>query len=315
MGKNDIAGFSLWESYSSEVRKRMNNPSHLGSFTDEDATKRGLKLVSVMHGAETCGDAVELFLLVNDNGVVRDARFLSFGCGTAIASSDMMCELCLGKTIDEISKITNIDVEKALRDSPDKPAVPGQKMHCSVMAYDVLKKAVADYKGVDYQELIDNEIVCECAQVTKQTVVDAIRNNDLKTVEEITSYTKAGGYCKSCIRPGGHEKRSVYLIDILNQTRADMEREKKSSEPEKTFSELTLPRKLRYLEDILDEYVRPVLKADAGDLEIADMDGNKVHIEYQGSCATCAAGKVGTKDFIEKTLKEKADPEIEVVVD
>ncbi|MFP4521450.1 MAG: iron-sulfur cluster assembly scaffold protein, partial [Fibrobacterota bacterium] len=218
MGKNDIAGFSLWESYSSEVRKRMNNPSHLGSFTDEDATKRGLKLVSVMHGAETCGDAVELFLLVNDNGVVRDARFLSFGCGTAIASSDMMCELCLGKTIDEISKITNIDVEKALRDSPDKPAVPGQKMHCSVMAYDVLKKAVADYKGVDYQELIDNEIVCECAQVTKQTVVDAIRNNDLKTVEEITSYTKAGGYCKSCIRPGGHEKRSVYLIDILNQT-------------------------------------------------------------------------------------------------
>ena len=137
----------------------------------------------------------------------------------------MMCEMIIGKTVDEAMKITNIDVERALRDEEATAAIPPQKMHCSVMAYDVIRKAAAVYKGVDMDSLEEEEIVCQCARVSLRTVKDVIRINNLTTVEDITRYTKAGAFCKSCIRPGGHEARRHYLVDILRETRAEMERE------------------------------------------------------------------------------------------
>ena len=135
----------------------------------------------------------------------------------------MMCEMIIGKTVDEAMKITNIDVEQALRDEDATAAIPPQKMHCSVMAYDVIRKAASQYKGVDMDSLEEEEIVCQCARVSLRTVRDVIRINDLKTVEEITRFTKAGAFCKSCIRPGGHESRPHYLVDILRDVRAEME--------------------------------------------------------------------------------------------
>ncbi len=128
-----------------------------------------------------------------------------------------MAELCKGKTVDEAVKITNIDVEKAMRDEPDTPAVPPQKMHCSVMAYDVIKKAASQYKGVDMESFEEDIIVCECARVSLSTLREVIRLNDLTTVEQITDYTKAGAFCKSCIRPGGHEAKDIYLVDLLEE--------------------------------------------------------------------------------------------------
>lgn len=201
----------------------MDNPTHLGVITQEEADKRGLKLIVADYGAEACGDAVRLYWLIDSNDIIVDAKFKSFGCGTAIASSDMMVELCLGKKVQEAVKITNIDVEKALRDDPEIPAVPGQKMHCSVMAYDVIKKAAAQYLGKNPEDFEDEIIVCECARISLGTLKEVIRINNLKTIEEITEYTKAGAFCKSCIRPGGHEEREHYLVDILREVRAEME--------------------------------------------------------------------------------------------
>ena len=178
-------------------------------------------------GAEVCGDAIRAWWVVDPKtNRILDATFKTFGCGTAIASSDMMCELCIGKTVDEALKITNIDVELALRDEADTAAIPPQKMHCSVMAYDVIRKAASLYKGVDMDSLEEEEIVCQCARVSLRTIKDVIRINDLTTVEDITRYTKAGAFCKSCIRPGGHESRTHYLVDILRDTRAEMDRER-----------------------------------------------------------------------------------------
>lgn len=106
----------------------MDNPTHLGYFTEEDAKAKGAKLIVADYGAEACGDAVRLYWLIDpQTDRIVDAKFKSFGCGTAIASSDMMVELCLGKRVQEAVKITNLDVEKGLRDHPDVPAVPGQK--------------------------------------------------------------------------------------------------------------------------------------------------------------------------------------------
>jgi NifU-like protein len=208
MAKNDLIGGSLWEQYSNIVSERMNNPQHLGVITQEEADKAHAKLIIADWGAEACGDAVRLYWLVDETtGKILDAKFKSFGCGTAIASSDVTAEMCIGRTVDEAVKITNLDVERAMRDEEDKPSIPPQKMHCSVMAYDVIKKAASVYKGVDMSLLEDEGIVCECARVTLRTIKDVIRINDLKTVEEITQYTKAGAFCKSCVRAGGHEER------------------------------------------------------------------------------------------------------------
>ncbi len=227
MAKNDLISGSIWDEYSNQVIRRMDNPTHQGEITEERAKELGGKLIIADFGAESCGDAVRLYWCIEEEtNKILESKFKSFGCGTAIASSDAMAELCEGKTVDEAVKITNIDVEKALRDHPDVPAVPPQKMHCSVMAYDVIKKAAATYKGVDMESFETEVIICECARVTLGTIQEVIRINDLKTVEEITDYTKAGAFCKSCIKPGGHEEKDIYLVDVLKDVRAEMEQEK-----------------------------------------------------------------------------------------
>lgn len=316
MGRKDLIGGSLWEHYSQQVVDRMNQPRFRGELTEEDAVRKGGKLIVADWGAESCGDTVRLYWIVDEKtGTILDARFKSFGCGTAIASSDVMAEMCIGKTVDEAVKITNLDVEFALRDEPAKPAVPPQKMHCSVMAYDVIKKAASLYSGKEMKDYDEDEIVCECARVSLSTIKEVIRLNDLKTVEEITEYTKAGAFCKSCIRPGGHEKRKYYLEDILRETRREMEKEK-GEKSEIPFESLTLVQKLRRIESVLDESVRPLLARDGGGLEIEDVreeNGElQLYIGYRGACRGCAAGQAGTMMMIQQKLREQLSEKINV---
>jgi NifU-like protein len=320
MAKSDLIGGSLWEQYSSKVNERMSNPKHMGEITEEEAKAKGGKLIVADYGAEVCGDAIRLFWIVDtENDRVLDARFKTFGCGTAIASSDVMAEMCIGKTVDEALSITNLDVERALRDDDTKEAIPPQKMHCSVMAYDVIKKAASIYKNVDMSSLENEEIVCECARVSLRTIREVIQINDLKTVEDITRYTKAGAFCKSCIRPGGHEKRRHYLVDILKEVRQDMESKKRSQYTEKRdFASSSIIQKHQAIEKVLDEHVRPNLLMEGGNLEVVDMKEQngavEVFINYLGSCAGCPSSKTGTQAFIEDSLKRELDAGISVVV-
>ena len=328
MPKSDLIGLSLWEAYSKKVHDRMNDPVHRGSFTDKDAQAQKCKLIVADFGDASCGDSIQLFWLVDpQTDIIKDARFLSFGCGTAIASADVMAELTIGRKVDDAAQITNLDVEKALRDDPDTPAFPGQKMHCSVMAYDVIKRAVAKHKNIDINELEDQEIVCECARVTRGMIVDVIRQNDLKTVEDITRYTKAGGYCKSCIHPGGHEQRKYYLEDILRDTRQKMDTSAPhiglrlsvrdaSGERSRTASFFDQPKakQFKLVEDILQTYLAPVLAKDSGGVELADIVDKEIQIVYKGACHGCASAETVTLKIIESTLQEKLDPEIQVTV-
>jgi NifU-like protein len=318
MAKNDLIGGSLWENYSDKVSERMNNPRHRGEISEEEARSLGAKLIVADWGAESCGDAVRLYWAVDPKtDRILQARFKSFGCGTAIASSDMMAELSIGKTVDEALKITNIEVEQSLRDSEETPAIPPQKMHCSVMAYDVIKKAASIYKNVDMASLAEEEIVCECARVSLSTIREVIRINDLKTVEAITQYTKAGAFCKSCLRPGGHEKRKYYLEDILRDTRAAMEQEKLVAQADSgEFSARTLIQKHRAIENVLDREVRPLLASDGGSMEILDIRESEglihIYIRYLGACKGCASSTRGTLQFIENMLQRELAPNIRV---
>ena len=164
MAKNNLINQNIWAEYSKKVQDAMNNPRNMGEITEEQAGAMGCKLIIADFGAEACGDAVRLYWAVDEKtDIIKEAKFKSFGCGTAIASSDYMAELCRGKRVEEAVKITNLDVERAMRDDPDTPAVPPQKMHCSVMAYDVIKRAASQYMGVDPEHFEDQIIVCECA--------------------------------------------------------------------------------------------------------------------------------------------------------
>lgn len=324
MAKADLIGGSIWEEYSKKVAELMDNPKHRGEITEEEASKNGLRLIVADFGAESCGDAVRLYWAVDPKtDIIKKAKFKSFGCGTAIASSDTMAELCIGKTVDEAVKITNIDVEFAMRDTPDIPAVPPQKMHCSVMAYDVIKAAAAQYKGVDADSFEDEIIVCECARVSLGTIKEVIRLNDLKSVEDITRYTKAGAFCKSCIREGGHEKREYYLEDILKDVRAEMEYEKMAQSnscnvPQTVaFKDMSVIQKFKEIDKVLDEHIRPMLVMDGGNMEVIDIkneDNNiDVYIRYLGACSGCASGATGTLFAIESVLQDKIDASIRVL--
>lgn len=330
MAKSNLINANIWDEYSKNVQDRMNNPKFMGEITEEDAKKRGGKLIVADFGAESCGDAVRLYWLIDEKtDIIMDAKFKSFGCGTAVASSDTMAELCIGKSVDQAVKITNIDVERAMRDTPNVPAVPPQKMHCSVMAYDVIKAAAAQYKGVDPSKFEDQIIVCECARVSLGTIKEVIRLNDLHSVEEITQYTKAGAFCGSCIKPGGHEKREYYLVDILAETRAEMEAEKLKAIADAkiegtnlgdtlSFEELTVVKQLKAIEAAIDENIRPMLAMDGGNLEILDIQKSAdgyidVYIRYLGACSGCASGASGTLYAIENVLKETLSPKIRVM--
>ncbi|MCD6259691.1 MAG: iron-sulfur cluster assembly scaffold protein [Helicobacteraceae bacterium] len=322
MARDDLIGGALWEEYSQEVQRRMDNPSNMGEIREEEAGEN--KLIIADFGAESCGDAVRLYWLIDPKtDTITKSKFKSFGCGTAIASSDMMAELCMGKSVDEALKITNIDVEKALRDTPDIPAVPGQKMHCSVMAYDVIKKAASMYKGVDMESFETEFIICECARVTQDTIKEVIKLNKLSSIEEIIDYTKAGGFCKSCIKPGGHEKKDVYLVDLLAEMLELKDAEEKSrkiieAKGDGTFSSMGLVQKIKSVESILEQYIRPTLKADGGDVELIDIQEQEgvyqVLIKYQGECMSCSMNTTTTLAGIEDMLNFKLKAPIKVIV-
>lgn len=318
---DSLIGGTIWDEYSQKVTDLMNNPKNMGEITKEQADAMGAKLIVADFGAESCGDAVRLYWAVDPKtDVILESKFKSFGCGTAIASSDTMAELCKGKTVDEAVKITNIDVEKAMRDTPDVPAVPPQKMHCSVMAYDVIKKAAAQYKGVDMASFEEEIIVCECARVSLSTLKEVIRLNDLTTIEQITDYTKAGAFCKSCIKPGGHEAKDIYLVDLLNE----YEKEKMARAADASasgegidFAQMTIVQKLKAVDKVIDDNIRQMLMMDGGDMEILDIKENGAHfdiyIRYLGACSGCASSSTGTLFAIENILREKLDENIRVL--
>lgn len=121
--------------YSDKVLDHYENPRNVGSL-DKNADNVGTGMV----GAPACGDVMKLQIQVNDTGVIEDAKFKTYGCGSAIASSSLVTEMLKGKTIDEAQEIKNSAIAEEL-------ALPPVKIHCSVLAEDAIKAAVADFKS------------------------------------------------------------------------------------------------------------------------------------------------------------------------
>jgi len=277
----------MWE-YSDKVKELYINPKNVGKIEDADAVAEV--------GSIVCGDALTLYLKIDENHVIRDAKFETFGCGSAIASSSALTEMIIGKTVEEAEKITNRDIVEYLG------GLPEEKMHCSVMGSEALTKAIASWRGekVSVHEDTEGEIVCHCFGVTENLIRKAIRDNGLKTVEDVTNYTKAGGACGSCIPK---------IEDILNEMAGEIREAEKKGAPRKPLTNI---KRMQLVEETIQNVIRPLLQKDGGDIELVDIDGINVYVGLRGHCANCMVSTVTLKNLVEAKLREFVEEAIQV---
>ncbi|MHB8811472.1 MAG: iron-sulfur cluster assembly scaffold protein, partial [Desulfobulbaceae bacterium] len=157
----------MWD-YTDKVKEHFINPRNVG----EVEKPSGVGEV----GSLACGDALKLSIKVNEQGIITDARFKTFGCASAIASSSALTEMVKGMKLEDAEKITNEDIANYLG------GLPREKMHCSVMGREALEAAIANYRGV-FLPMAAGEVVCECFGVTDLEIIRAIRESDLRSVE------------------------------------------------------------------------------------------------------------------------------------
>lgn len=272
----------MWQ-YSEKVKDHYFHPRNVGRLDDAN----GVGEV----GSLACGDALTLYLKINENGVIEDARFETFGCGSAIASASVLTEMIKGKTVEEAEKITNQDIVEALG------GLPPEKMHCSVMGREALEAAIANWRGEKLPRHDEGEVVCKCFGVTDAEIKRVIRENRLTTVEEVTNYTKAGGGCGGC-KP----QIQKILDEVISAERVKQPRKR-----------LTLVQKIKQIEEVLDREIRPQLQADGGDIELIDVEGDRVFVALRGACANCPSAGFTLAQWAEKRLRELVDPDLVLV--
>jgi len=270
----------MWE-YTDKVKEHFFNPRNVGEIEDAD----GVGEV----GSLACGDALKLTFKLDENGRIKDAKFKTFGCASAIATSSVLTEMIKGKTIEEAAKVTNKDIADYLG------GLPEQKMHCSVMGREALEAAIENYRtgGKEKREL-EGKVVCTCFGVTEKEIERVIRENNLATVEQVTNYCKAGGGCGGC--QGEIEK-------IIEKIQGQKIREKLESAPAKGHK-LTNIQKIQLIQQTINEQIRPALRAHGGNIELIDVEGNKVIVAFRGMCAQCKLAEFTMKEVVEAKLRE-----------
>lgn len=305
----------MWD-YSEKVKDHFFNPKNAGNIADANAVGEV--------GSLSCGDALRLTLKVNpDTDIIEDAKFQTFGCGSAIASSSALTELIIGQKIDEAKKLTNQDIADFL------DGLPPEKMHCSVMGQEALLAAVANYRGEELEDDDHEEgaLICKCFGVDEGMLERAIRTNKLTTVEAVTDFTKAGGGCSACREPleeilattngamveeGILSAGEAFIFDRMPVTAAaapvvapaaiplavapapSVQAPIPAPVPTTAPSPLptTAPTGLSPVQEVIainkviDE-MRPTFKADGGDVELVDFEGSMVLVNLSGACAGC----------------------------
>jgi len=281
----------MWD-YTEKVKEHFFNPRNVGEIENPD----GIGEV----GSLACGDALKLTFKLDENGRIKDARFKTFGCASAIATSSVLTEMIKGKTIDEAGELTNKDIADYLG------GLPEQKMHCSVMGREALEAAIENYRtGGKKKHELEGKVVCICFGVTEKEIERVITENDLTTVEQVTNYCKAGGGCGGC---------KGEIAKIIEKVRGRKQKNKPEALPRKG-RKLTNIQKMQLIQQTINEQIRPALRAHGGDIELTDVEGNKVIVAFRGMCAQCMLAEYTMKDVVEAKLREFVADELYVVED
>ena len=273
----------MWE-YTGTVKDHFLNPRNVGEVENPD----GVAEV----GSIACGDALKFTFKLDENKRIKEAKFKTFGCASAIASASALTEMVKGKSLEEARNISNQDIADYLG------GLPEEKMHCSVLGQQALEQAIKSYEGAPAAQP-GAEIICECFGITDREIEKAVRENHLTTVEQVTNYTKAGGGCGNC-----HDKIRAIIDRVLASGGVAAAPEGKPR--------LTNLRKIKLIEDVLEREIRPSLRHDGGDVDLIDVVGNRVIVATRGSCATCHASQVTLKGFVETKLRETVSPDLVV---
>ncbi len=276
----------MWD-YTSKVKEHFLNPRNVGEIENADAVGEV--------GSLACGDALKLYLKLDDNKEkIVDAKFQTFGCASAIASSSALTEMVKGKTLDEALAVSNQDIAEFLG------GLPEEKMHCSVMGQEALEVAIYKYRGLEVPEHdaehdhghaypeYEGTLVCKCFGITDTFLKRVIETNNLTTVEQVTNFTKAGGACGGCL-----PKIKELIDEVLHAGSAGQQAKPK----------LSNLKKMQLVQEVLERDIRPMLRADGGDLELIDIDGDVVQISFRKACAGCASSG-NTARFVEMKLRE-----------
>ncbi|MFM8443802.1 MAG: Fe-S cluster assembly protein NifU [Methylococcus sp.] len=292
----------MWD-YSETVKEHFYNPRNVGVLDGAN----GIGDV----GSINCGDALRLSIKVDPvSEVIEAATFQTFGCGSAIASSSALTEIIKGKTLEDALKVSNQDIADYL------DGLPPEKMHCSVMGREALQAAVANYRGVEWKD--DHEegaLICKCFAIDAVMIEDTIRANNLRTVQDVTHYTKAGGGCAAC-----HEGIEEVLTRVLAEQGMafDHEAASKVDQPAPLPLAASLPgggmtslQRIRRIEAVI-ESIRPNLKMDGGDCELVEVDGNTIYVNMIGACSGCGMAAM-TIGGIQQRMMEDLGEFIRVV--
>jgi len=256
------------------------NPRNVGVIPDPD----GVGEV----GSLACGDALRLMFKLDENGRIADVKFQTFGCASAIASSSALTEIIKGMTLEEAEKVTNQDIAEYLG------GLPEQKMHCSVMGREALEAAIANYRyGTSAKRQLQGKIICNCFGVTEEEIERVVRENGLTTIEQVTNYTKAGGGCAQC-----HEDIRRIIDRVIGRSPESGEAVKP---PPKRLTNI---QKIQLIQETIDREIRPALEQDGGDLELVDVEGNRVLVSLRGTCAQCRVADFTLKDVVQAKLRE-----------
>lgn len=286
----------MWD-YSDKVKDHFFNPKNAGAVVDANAIGEV--------GSISCGDALRLSLKVNEESeIIEDAGFQTFGCGSAIASSSVLTEIIKGMTLDEALKVTNQDIAAEL------DGLPPEKMHCSVMGREALQAAVANYRGEEWKD--DHEegaLICKCFAIDAVMIEEMVWANKLRTVEDVTNFTKAGGGCAAC-----HEDIEAILEKVLKERGESFDPTAASIEKEVLVAEkkpLTNLQRIKKIEEVLTA-LRPQLMADGGDVELVEVIGNTAYVNMTGACNGCQMAAM-TIAGIQQRLMEVLGEFIKVV--
>ncbi len=287
----------MWN-YTEKVMDHFLNPRNVGEIQEADAVGEVGNIV--------CGDAMKLYIkLAPDQKTIEKVSFQTFGCASAIASASALTEILKGKTIEEAASLSNQDIADFLGELPE------EKMHCSVMGMEAFQSAIEDLRKkhpeIELPKAMlqgegEDRVVCQCFNVSERKIREVVLANNLTTVEQITHYCKAGGGCGGCI-PDIED----ILADILGK-----KKEAAAQESQMLPGNLTNLQRIRLIEKVFNEVIRPGLQADGGDAELVDIDGDKVQVRLKGRCAACHAAEQTLKLWVEAKLHEKVSPALMV---
>ncbi|HAA29387.1 MAG TPA: Fe-S cluster assembly protein NifU [Cyanobacteria bacterium UBA8553] len=300
----------MWD-YTDKVMELFYNPKNQGAI--EDTNEPGVRVVSGEVGSIACGDALRLHLKVDvDKDTILDSSFQTFGCTSAIASSSALTELIKGKTLDEALELSNKDIANYLG------GLPEAKMHCSVMGQEALEAAIFNYRGivVDKHDGDDEgALICSCFGITDTKIRRVIKENNLTTAEEVTNYVKAGGGCGTCLANIDDLLASVNNVSAKSSTATSSNVSVQVAAEIATIQEqaqktLTTVQKVALIQQVINEEVKPFLALDGGDVELYDVEGDRVKVILKGACGTCASSTATLKIAIEARLQERVLPSL-----